>query len=444
MIPLCAAPNFSCFVLSPLIYRIESPGVECPGRLLPWACPDVVPVLGIEIDREVLRIENMLALVRPFFPAARGSSGGSALPRRGLTRAAPNTKRQRFYTCSANRRDGAARVVFLGTPAVAAASLRRLNQAAASSHDSDAPFRIAAVVTQPPAPVGRKRVLTPSPVHSAADEIGVSEILTPASARDDEFLSRMNAIAPDLCVTAAYGNFLPQRFLDVPTLGTLNIHPSLLPKYRGAAPVPRALEAGDSETGVSVAYTVLKMDSGPILRQETVQLKGDEQGPELLSRLFALGTDMLVSAMPVVLRGDGMAQAVAQDGLLATAAPKLSKSDGRLTFTENSAIVHNKVRAYAGWPGTWADFVVADASGSAEEVRLKIIRTSVLRRESGMCLGVHDIRLSDDASAMMVTCDDGSAIEVLEVQPPGKKPMPAAAFWNGLRGKSFSRKRVPH
>jgi methionyl-tRNA formyltransferase len=266
-----------------------------------------------------------------------------------------------------------------------------------------------------------------------------------ASARDEKFLAMLSEIKPDLCITAAYGNFLPQHFLDIPRLGTLNIHPSLLPHFRGAAPVPRALEAGVSETGVSIAFTELKMDSGPILAQPRVALSGSEHAPELLESLFDLGTDTLISLLPSVFSGDAARSASPQNHEHASHAPKLSKEEGRLTFVENAVIVHNKVRAFAGWPGTWAEFEIdrGDDKG-IEPIQLKILETKVTRSAGGMCLGVHDVRISEDGNGLAVTCDDGSALMITSVQPSGKNPMAARSFWNGLRGKPLGRKRVPH
>lgn len=161
------------------------------------------------------------------------------------------------------------KVVFLGTPDVAALSLDLLLEA--SRQDQADGFDVVRVVSNPPARTGRKKVLQPSPVQALAETEGVP-IMTPVTARDEIFLTELEDLQPDLCITAAYGQFLPQRFLDIPKYGTLNVHPSLLPRYRGASPVQRCLEAGDAETGVTVAFTVLKMDAGPIVRQ-TVRRK---------------------------------------------------------------------------------------------------------------------------------------------------------------------------
>lgn len=163
------------------------------------------------------------------------------------------------------------KVVFLGTPEIAALSLGLLLEASRQGKGGGGGFDVVRAVSNPPARTGRKKVLQPSAVQALADSEGVP-VMTPATARDEEFLTGLEELQPDLCITAAYGQFLPRRFLDIPKFGTLNVHPSLLPLYRGASPVQRCLEAGDAETGVTVAFTVLKMDAGPVVRQTVTSL----------------------------------------------------------------------------------------------------------------------------------------------------------------------------
>ena len=159
---------------------------------------------------------------------------------------------------------GRKKVVFLGTPDIAASSLELLMEA--SRQGKGGGFDVVRAVSNPPARTGRKKVLQPSPVQALAERASIP-VMTPATARDEDFLAELEGLEPDLCITAAYGQFLPRRFLDIPKFGTLNVHPSLLPLYRGASPVQRCLEAGDAKTGVTVAFTVLKMDAGPVVRQ---------------------------------------------------------------------------------------------------------------------------------------------------------------------------------
>ena len=215
-----------------------------------------------------LSMPGVLAFVPPAVPHV--SRFSSILVRRVPMIKVPTGCRQ-HRRCFANMgsddsEHGAVRkkVVFLGTPDVAALSLDLLLEA--SRQGKGGGFDVVRAVSNPPARTGRKKVLQPSPVQALAESAGIP-VMTPATARDDEFLAELESLEPDLCITAAYGQFLPQRFLNIPKLGTLNIHPSLLPRYRGASPVQRCLEAGEPETGVTVAFTVLKMDAGPVVRQ---------------------------------------------------------------------------------------------------------------------------------------------------------------------------------
>ncbi|CAJ1420743.1 unnamed protein product, partial [Effrenium voratum] len=172
-------------------------------------------------------------------------------------------------------------------------------------------FEVCAVVSRPPKRV--KKAITKTPVHALADKLGVS-VLVPSSAKDPDFLDELEKLKPDVCVTAAYGEYLPKRFLQAPKLGTVNLHPSLLPRWRGASPVQRCLVAGDTETGITILYTVAKMDAGPIIVQEKLPLNGSETSPELLDYLFGRGADLLVEVLPKLLKGGiTMDTAEAQD-----------------------------------------------------------------------------------------------------------------------------------
>eukprot|EP00240_Pyramimonas_obovata_P005375 CAMPEP_0118927630 /NCGR_PEP_ID=MMETSP1169-20130426/5060_1 /TAXON_ID=36882 /ORGANISM="Pyramimonas obovata, Strain CCMP722" /LENGTH=422 /DNA_ID=CAMNT_0006869435 /DNA_START=37 /DNA_END=1305 /DNA_ORIENTATION=- len=331
-----------------------------------------------------------------------------------------------------------AQVVFLGTPEVAAGVLDRLLTAAEAE---DSTFEVAAVVSQPGKPRGRGRVkgeAPPSPVADLAAKRGVpvENILTPFKAREEAFLERMEAIAPDLCITAAYGNMLPTRFLDIPKHGTLNIHPSLLPKFRGAAPVPRALEAGVEETGVSVAYTVLACDAGPILASERMAPGDEIQAPELLQELFERGTNLLLAELPGALDGSGAAKAVAQDENEVVHADKMSPEEALLDFGHpgGARALHNKVRGFAGWPGTKVDLVIENKKGVKETINVKVVETCVGKGPRADGQDRMAITLVDK-KRLQVECDDGSLLEILKLQPPGKKVQEAFAFFNGLQGR---------
>ncbi|GMH35325.1 hypothetical protein BSKO_03193 [Bryopsis sp. KO-2023] len=349
-----------------------------------------------------------------------------------FTRSASQT-----FACSASQDKGAKSVVFLGTPEVAAATLTGLLE---SSRKEGSSYEVVGVVSQPGRPKGRgnRKVPVPSPVSMVALENGFEEgakLQCPVSAKDDEFLSTLESWQPDLCVTAAYGNFLPRRFLDIPKFGTLNIHPSLLPKYRGAAPVNRAILKGDAEVGVSLLYTVLKMDAGPVVAQRSYPMDPNIQAPELLGDLFEKGTQLLIETLDSVWDGSALSNAAAQNDQEATQAPKMSRDESLLDFKTGTALqCHNKVRAFAGWPGTRARFVLHDPSQEKEEeIEMKIMTSRVG--------GVEDLDGGDIGFVggnLVVRCADDSALEISEVQPPNKKRMLVKSFKNGLGKRILS------
>jgi len=333
------------------------------------------------------------------------------------------------------------RVVFLGTPSVAADCCLQILSENSFPNLAESDYEIVAVVTQPPAPAGRNKKLTNSAVHDLSLKLGIP-VLTPETAKDEIFLSQLESLQTDLCITAAYGNFLPKRFLSIPALGTVNIHPSLLPLYRGAAPVQRCLENGDDVTGVSVAFTVLKMDAGPIIKQVLYPLNGDEKAPQVLKECFKIGTAALIDHLPAIF--NKTVQTTIQSDELATAAPKISSNESIIDFRMMSArTIHNKCRAFAEWPGIAADFLVG--SDATEPQRIKIITTKVLDSISVEASKLGNVDTSgqmvktkllwDKPKGMLIVeCGDGSCLGLLELQPVGKKAMDAKSFVNGLRG----------
>ena len=325
---------------------------------------------------------------------------------------------------------GRKKVVFLGTPDVAALVLGKLLTA---SKLPDSTFDITAVVSQPGRPKGRSRQTQPSPVENLALDSGLSpeQILCPERATDPAFLATLSSLAPDLCITAAYGNYLPTKFLAIPQFGTLNIHPSLLPAYRGAAPVQRSLQDGLSITGVTVLYTVKEMDAGPILAQQKLPIDSDIQSPELLNKLFELGTELILDNLEVVWAGMGPKIAQPQNDSAATHAAKITRDEGALNFSESASTCHNKVRGFAGWPGTYHTFALVDVEGIRELMELKILKTKV--RED-LC-GPPGQGVDIGKDSLKITCGDGKVLEVLEVQAPGRKVVAAKNFINGLKGR---------
>ncbi|XP_042026084.1 methionyl-tRNA formyltransferase-like isoform X1 [Salvia splendens] len=360
------------------------------------------------------------------------------------------------------------RLVYLGSPQVSASGLDALFTASSAP---DSSFEITAIVTQPPSARDRGRKVMPSPVAQHALDRGFPSdlIFTPIKAGEESFLSSFKALEPELCITAAYGNILPTKFLNIPSMGTVNVHPSLLPLYRGAAPVQRALQDGVRETGVSLAYTVRQLDAGPVIAFEKMEIddkikvcracplkyltkrtvypfnllsyKLSEiflQAPELLEFLFSQGSKLLISELPSILDGSAKTKATPQDESKATLAPKITQEESYLSFDQKATVLHNKVRAFSGWPGTRAKVLVIDPKNDKPNtIDLKIITTRV-HDNNEIRNGEKDDIIFVKGS-LIFPCGDGTALEVLEVQLPGKKVVNAAAFWNGLRGQKLKK-----
>lgn len=322
------------------------------------------------------------------------------------------------------------KVAFLGTPEPAARVLRKLID---ESKHPGASYEVAAVVTQQPKLAGRgMKRLVPSAVEGVARDAGLEEgnqLLRPESAASADFLDRVAAIEPTMCVTAAYGLVLPAQFLDIPLQGTVNVHPSLLPKYRGAAPVARAIEAGEERTGVSLAYTVEELDAGPVIAREERNIGDDDDTPGLTFELFDAGATLLSRWMHPLLSGEAKEQAEEQDASVATRAPRLKKSESWLDFRAQTARqLHNRVRAFAGWPGAQARLLIG-----TNPVDVKVHKTRVAPDPPSSS---DQVAIVD--GAVRVPCRDNSALDILQLQEPGKKVKAAESFANGLQGKPVS------
>lgn len=309
------------------------------------------------------------------------------------------------------------RIVFLGTPNIVVPVLEHM------LIENDF-FSVIGVVSQPPTRAPRGQAIVPSPVHQRALDAGIP-VLTPENAKAPEFIAELRALSPDLCVTAAYGQVLSEDFLAIPKFGTLNIHPSLLPLYRGAAPVQRALEDGVALTGVTIARTVRAMDAGPIVFQEKFAVDDVVQAPELLAKLFAIGAERLIQILPDYFAG--RIECREQKHEQATKAKKMQADEGLLLpAASNARALHNRVRAFAGWPGTRLPLSIA-----GEQLEIKVIKTRI----SPVCKANSDvIILSGDA--LELVCGDGSVLQITDLQAPGKRALSAREFWNGLRSKS--------
>jgi len=329
---------------------------------------------------------------------------------------------------------------------VAATSLQRLLSESQNNHQS-CPYEIVGVVTQPPKRRQRRGKEVASPVGIVAQECNIP-VLCPEKAKDDGFLTELEQIyKPDLCITAAYGQYLPKRFLKIPKFGTLNIHPSLLPRWRGASPVQRSLEAGDNPVGVSVLFTVSKMDAGPIVKQQELEINENDNATKLLPLLFEMGTEMLVEVLPDVIKGTiTMETASPQNEEEVVNADMIDSSEGELFVWRDSArMCHNKIRGFSMWPGTFLHVKIGndndDDSHDAEEeiVKMKVLESRVYKESGGS-----DTLLTDEivlgpnkGDGLRVVCGDGSVLELLTVQPVTRKAMDAKSFVNGLRGRTL-------
>ena len=296
------------------------------------------------------------------------------------------------------------RVAFWGTPEFATAPLRAL---LGEDHD------VVAVVTQPDRPrdaKGRSRsTLDPSPVKVIALEEGIP-VLQPDRPRGAEFAAELRALAPDISVVVAYGHILPAEIIDLPLLGTLNIHASILPSYRGAAPIQAAIRDGCSETGVGIMRMVPALDAGPVLLTLRTPILPDETAGELQLRLAELGTTAIVEALVLISLGRAVEQP--QDDSLATLAPKITRADARIPFEAPADRVACLVRAYDPKPGAWS--VLRE-----REVRLFGVRTV------GSLTGDPGTVLAADADGIVVACGSG-AVRLAEVHPAGQKRLAAA------------------
>jgi methionyl-tRNA formyltransferase len=297
------------------------------------------------------------------------------------------------------------RIVFLGTPEFAVATLER---AFAAGHE------IAAVVTQPDRPKGRGRQLAAPPVKETALRLGLT-VHQPERVRTPETIELLRGLNPDAMVVVGYGKIIPQAIIDIPRYGIVNVHASLLPRYRGAAPVQWAIARGETVTGVTTMRIDAGLDTGDILMQRETAIGPEETAVELARRLAAMGADLLVETLAGLERGEIVPRP--QDSAEATFAPVLKKEDGRIDWTLTAAEIANRIRGFTPWPGCFTHL-----RGKA----IEISRARATAGAAGEPGSVHPIR-----GRLVVTCGEGTALEILEVQMEGRKRMDAAAFQNG-------------
>lgn len=302
------------------------------------------------------------------------------------------------------------RLVFAGTPEVAVPALDAL--IASDRHE------VVAVVTRPDAPAGRGRKLVASPVAERAEEAGI-EVLKPGRPREEGFLARLREIAPDCCPVVAYGALLPKSALDIPARGWVNLHFSLLPAWRGAAPVQHAVLAGDEVTGASTFQIEEGLDSGPVYGVLTEQVRPQDTSGDLLTRLAFAGSGLLVATMDGI--EDGTLQAVPQPAEGVTLAPKIEVEDAKVDWAAPALRVDRVIRGCAPAPGAWTVF---------RDERLKLMSAVSAAGHEELALAPGELAVTKKA----VYAGTGShALELVWVQPQGKKPMKAADWARGVR-----------
>lgn len=306
------------------------------------------------------------------------------------------------------------KIIFWGTPEFAARILKHLLSSG---------IQISAVVTQPDKPSGRKQEITASAVKQLALGNKIA-ILQPEKLKDKNFLADLRKIGPALSIVAAYGKIIPQEALDIPQKGSINVHPSLLPKYRGASPVSSAIMSGDKETGVTLILMDAQMDHGAILAQEKHSISPTDTNETLHNQLADLSGKMLVKLIPQWLTGK--VTPVAQDETKATFTKILSRDDGRVDFKSPAILIEWKIRALTPWPQAWTKISKCPGKTSLEGKKIIIHQARAIPDQSDVPPGT--VKIS--GNKLIIFATDG-ALEVKEIQLEGRKAVPVSEFING-------------
>ncbi|MCP4301996.1 MAG: methionyl-tRNA formyltransferase [Gammaproteobacteria bacterium] len=314
------------------------------------------------------------------------------------------------------------RVIFAGTPEFALASLSAL---------VDGGVKPVAVLTQPDRPAGRGKRMTASPVKRYAEEQGIP-VMQPATLRDDKIAADLRSLEPDVIVVAAYGLILPQNILDIPSRGCLNVHASVLPRWRGAAPIQAAILAGDETSGVSLMSMTAGLDCGPVFVAEQLAIAADETAGDLHDRLAKLGAKTLALNLDDIL--DGKITAVGQDESAATYAGKIEKRDAQLDWSQSADELERRVRAYNPVPGAFF-FAQVDDTGRGDPLRIKCWQAKSIADTDAAPGTV----VASGADGIVVACAS-RALCLLELQLPGKRRVHAREFAEqiDLNGRKLS------
>jgi len=302
-------------------------------------------------------------------------------------------------------------IVFFGTPSFAVPALEAILN---SEHS------VVVVVTQPDRHRGRGQRLSASPIKEAALKSNLP-VLQPTKLNDDGFLDELASLRPDLGIVVAYGRFLPNRLLELPPLGTINIHASLLPKYRGAAPIQRALMAGETETGITIIKLIQKMDAGPMLQQQVIPVTHDDTTETVEPRLAKLGASLLISCVNDLSHGDIAQQN--QDESKVTFAPRITKEDGQIHWTNSAEQIHNQIRSLHPWPHAYSHL---------NGTRYLFLQSEVMDHfppnnsttTPGQIITIQKDRL-------IVATGGAAFLGILKIQLPGRAPLDTHSFLAG-------------
>lgn len=299
-------------------------------------------------------------------------------------------------------------IIFMGTPEFSVPILSMLKEEG---------YNIVAVVTQPDRPVGRRRVLTPPPVKVEAEELNIP-VIQPEKLTGSKELEEILALDADLIVTAAFGQLLPKELLEAPRLGCINVHASLLPKYRGGAPIHKAIIDGETETGVTIMYMVEKLDAGDMISQVTIPIEESDHTGLMFDKLSKAGVTLLKETLPSIV--DGTNERTPQDESLVTFARNISREEERIDWSSSGTAIYNQIRGLHPWPVAYTTFQDNHVKIWWSE---KMVKQS--EAEPGTIIGIEEDRI-------IVKTGDKTAISITDIQPAGRKRMPADVFIRGV------------
>lgn len=298
-------------------------------------------------------------------------------------------------------------IIFMGTPDFSVPILTMLKEQG---------YNVLAVVTQPDRPVGRKRVLTPPPVKVEAERLGL-QVIQPEKLKGSAELEEILALNADLIVTAAFGQLLPIELLEAPRLGCVNVHASLLPKYRGGAPIHQAIIDGEKETGVTIMYMVEKLDAGDMISQVIVPIEENDHTGSMFEKLSVAGVELLQETLPSIVAETN--ERIPQDESLVTIARNISREQERIDWTKSGTAIYNQIRGLHPWPVAYTTF---------REENVKIWWAEKVQQSSDAAPGTI---LTIEKNRIIVKTGDDIAIAITDLQPSGRKRTDATAFING-------------